>query len=398
MSIDLTGVGVFDMEKVPNLFIIGAQKSGPTSLHNYLSSLNDIFPCQIKECASLRNFEIINKLTRNVNNQSFADRKDYQSKMLSGYVSERYIMESTTHYTLGDISEKENIPRVMFHYSPECKIIYILRNPIERLISLYVHQVKMGRFFGTLNQYFATNRNFDISTSCYSSQISNYLKYFTFSSILFLDFENLVLYPKKTLKDVCSFLNIEVNDFDLPDNYKIYNATTRSANMSTKNAFFSHDIYLDIYNTIYADVCELSEMGVDYGWDISPERWGVNSNYDFDAFPNVGHLYLKKSPSVECFIKYFKICDNNIQAGVVYESFLNFLNNSDLDKSSVIENAQLALSYNYSNPYFFHHLANLLIQYADFAYAKEFQYKAIDLDPSILCFHKQLDFIIKNLK
>jgi hypothetical protein len=42
----------------PNLFIVGAAKSGTTSLHNYLNQHPDIFMCNPKEPHYLINKEI----------------------------------------------------------------------------------------------------------------------------------------------------------------------------------------------------------------------------------------------------------------------------------------------------------------------------------------------------
>ena len=49
------------MDKVntlPNLFIVGAAKSGTTSLHNYLNQHSDVFMCTPKEPHFLINNEI----------------------------------------------------------------------------------------------------------------------------------------------------------------------------------------------------------------------------------------------------------------------------------------------------------------------------------------------------
>ena len=54
---------------LPNLFIVGAAKSGTTSLHNYLYQQPDVFMCNPKEPHYLINQEIgINRIPVGITN------------------------------------------------------------------------------------------------------------------------------------------------------------------------------------------------------------------------------------------------------------------------------------------------------------------------------------------
>jgi len=94
----------FDLAKfekkrlTPNLIIIGAQKSGTTSLHNYLDQHPDIFMAKpIKEPGYFCDFEFISNYFRNLpNGANFKSRADIlKNYMLQGYSGEQYFGESS---------------------------------------------------------------------------------------------------------------------------------------------------------------------------------------------------------------------------------------------------------------------------------------------------------------
>ena len=60
---------------LPNLLIVGAAKSGTTSLHNYLNQHPDIFMCSPKEPHFLINKEIGKQRINN----GIIDIKDYET-------------------------------------------------------------------------------------------------------------------------------------------------------------------------------------------------------------------------------------------------------------------------------------------------------------------------------
>lgn len=397
-KVELHKLCVSQMSHVPNIFIIGAQKCGTTSLHYYLSELDDVFPVNIKECSTLRNFNSVKSRYANVFNLHFKDIQDYNRKVLEGYNNEKYILESTTQYTTGTLAEKERIPEVMKLVSPQAKIIYILRNPIERLVSNYVHNVKMGRFSGDMHAYFSKNQNWIILTSCYGYQLSQYLSFFSRDNILVLDFNKLTSHPNELLIDVFRFLDIPEEKYKFPACYKVHNSSVKSAGLNMSHARFKYDSFQSINNTINADIQTLKNLGVDFSWDVSPETWcDTKQEAVFDAFPIVGHLYLNRNPNKESFFKFFKVAKDTSSLKKASHKYISFLKDTHININDIISEIKNALSVNTENPYLYRQLGDILKKTGDLEGAKEAHGKAIDLDASISGPHKQLSHIYNYL-
>ena len=116
---------------LPNLLIVGAAKSGTTSLHNYLKQHPDIFMSNHKEPHFLINNEIgVNRIPKGINNL-----QDY-SNLFSNGISHKYRGESSAMYLQFPEITIKNIDRYL---NEDVKIIIMLRNPIERAFSGYQH-------------------------------------------------------------------------------------------------------------------------------------------------------------------------------------------------------------------------------------------------------------------
>ena len=116
---------------LPNLLIVGAAKSGTTSLHNYLNQHPSVFMCSPKEPHFLINKEIgeqrIPKGVLNIEDYKFLFKEASNMK---------YRGESSVMYLSFPEFAIKNINKYL---SKEVKIIIMLRNPVERAYSGYQH-------------------------------------------------------------------------------------------------------------------------------------------------------------------------------------------------------------------------------------------------------------------
>ena len=116
---------------LPNFLIVGAAKSGTTSLHNYLNQHPDIFMCSPKEPHVLINKEIGKQRI----NKGIIDFKDYET-LFSEKSHLKYRGESSVMYlSFPEIS----IKNIKHYLDDDIKIIIMLRNPVERAYSGYQH-------------------------------------------------------------------------------------------------------------------------------------------------------------------------------------------------------------------------------------------------------------------
>lgn len=179
---------------LPNLVIIGAMKSGTTSLHYYL----DLHP------------EIIMSRQKELN--FFIEDRNW-SKGLRWYESNfvgtaKVYGESSPDYT--KYPSRQGVPRRMFSTIPEAKLIYILRNPIERIVSQYIHFCSVGVEERSLEEALAQlDRNMYVKSSRYFFQLEQYLEFFSPANILILTSEELANSPQETMRKVFQFLEVD---------------------------------------------------------------------------------------------------------------------------------------------------------------------------------------------
>ena len=126
---------------MPNFLIIGAGKSGTTSLYQYLQQHPNIYMSPHKEPRFFAfegesiNFQGPGDLTRT---KFFTDIETYCT-LFQGVSNEAAIGEASVCYL--------HIPKAserIQHYLPNVKLIVILRNPVERAYSNFLQLVRAG--------------------------------------------------------------------------------------------------------------------------------------------------------------------------------------------------------------------------------------------------------------
>lgn len=197
----------------PNLFIVGAPKSGTSSLYRYLSGHPDIFMTDLKEPHFFgRDLVRINRPSPDLN------------KYLSRYEgAERFQIrgEASTSYL-----QSTSAPHEIINLSPDARIIIILRNPVDVMYALHGEHLLSGfeefhDFEEALeaesyrrsgkhqpNRPGMLNLLFYRDVVDYPRHVKRYVKVFGRSSVLVLFFENFFSSPERHFKEVLRFLGV----------------------------------------------------------------------------------------------------------------------------------------------------------------------------------------------
>lgn len=185
----------YEKGTLPNLIIIGAQKCGTTSLHYYLGLHPQISMSREKE---LEFFVEERNWPRGI--------EWYKSHFTT---SAKVRGESSPNYT--GYPKWGGVPERMHSVIPDAKLIYILRDPIDRMISQYVQLQSAGLDDRTVEEAFEllSNDNSYIRRSRYFLQLQRYLPYFPSSNILIITAEDLLNDRRRTLEKVFAFLNVD---------------------------------------------------------------------------------------------------------------------------------------------------------------------------------------------
>ena len=197
--------------KAPNFIIIGAAKSGTTSLYRYLCRHPQIYMSTPKEPDF---FSIDTNYARGIN---------WYSSLFKDARSEQICGEASTTYSRWH--QHPNTIERIYHWLPQVKLIYIMRHPVDRAYSFYIH-----RFKGSLHKpELAVSSTFEetikqqtefIESSYYLEQIEQYLQFFPKESFLFLLMEDLIERPAETLDKILTFIDADRN-IDLIEREKI---------------------------------------------------------------------------------------------------------------------------------------------------------------------------------
>lgn len=183
------------MGRLPNLVIIGGLKCGTTSLHYYLDQHPEISMSKRKEL-------------------HYFSRPDWRER--TAWYEQQFAWmdapvrgEATPHYTW--YPHKRGIAERIHAMIPEAKLIYLVRDPIRRIVSHAVQLWAQGNRtpMGTFLQAPDWDRNLLVAPSRYATQLERYLEYFPSEQILVIDQSDLRLHRIKTLQQAFRFLGVD---------------------------------------------------------------------------------------------------------------------------------------------------------------------------------------------
>ncbi len=196
---------------LPDFLIIGAAKSGTTTLYKYLCLHPEIYMSNVKEPCF---FDA---------DMSWHKGWDWYRSLFDGARNGQVCGEASTNYTR--FPQVPGVPEKISKFLPDVKLIYILRDPVERAYSHYVHmhtkEVFPGKPFELSFEEFIEQYPACIDSSDYLMQIQQYLNYIPIKNMLFLQLEQLKRDPKSTLSKVFEFLCLKF-DFDIPLDEKLH--------------------------------------------------------------------------------------------------------------------------------------------------------------------------------
>jgi len=213
------------MSKWPNFFIVGAPRSGTTSLYEYLKDVQSIFMSPVKEP---------NFFNPNINDKLFLSKPIRDEKKYLGLFNdiknEIAIGESSPTY-LWD----KDAPKLIHTKVPHAKIIIMLRNPIERAYSEFLFLTGLGsekdpfskniRIAASSEDY---EKNRILTNGLYYEQVNRYCEIFEKEKVMVVVFEKFAKDTWNEVKRILEFLDVRddppesvnqiYNQFMLPKN------------------------------------------------------------------------------------------------------------------------------------------------------------------------------------
>lgn len=188
-----------------NLLLIGAQKCGTTSLYQMLNEHPQIFFTEfVKEPGYFLPFDVMSNYFEH-KGIKIKSKNHFFKLLLRGYKGESYFGDASTFYSTAEWGTLRFV-HSLFSYNSEMKFIYIVRRPMDRVISHYKHELKKNHGL-SVDSFLNNEEVFGVSS--YISRLDPYIKVFGLSSVLILEFENLVNGFQEEMNKVSSFLDLE---------------------------------------------------------------------------------------------------------------------------------------------------------------------------------------------
>jgi Sulfotransferase family len=200
--------------KRPNFFIAGAARSGTTSLSHYLVQHPEVYMPREKEVHyyAADYFPCNGPGDERLNKIVIHD-EDHYAQLFEGVMEEKAVGESSVFYLCLPGTAERIVQAV-----PGAKIIILLRNPVDRAYSAYLHLVRDGRepmgfAEGLQLEEERCKKGFEPlwwykDLGLYYEQVKRYLHVFGIENVKVVVYDEFNANPEQVLHDIFVFLGV----------------------------------------------------------------------------------------------------------------------------------------------------------------------------------------------
>jgi hypothetical protein len=208
---------MMNSKRYKHFIIAGTEKAGTTSVFSYLSGHPTICPSRVKETDFFRQ-------------EQPGSYQDYISFFEACNSYDKVLMESSPGY----LSEAEKVSHRLHAKLPDAKLLFILRDPVERLISSFRFHVGRLNISDTLSiddyvrncfaycrgeatpEQLGVGRWYleTLEQGLYASKLSHFRAHFPEAQIIVMFLDDLVKDSCAFMKTICTFVDIDSGYFD----------------------------------------------------------------------------------------------------------------------------------------------------------------------------------------
>jgi hypothetical protein len=180
---------------LPNLIVIGAGKCGTSSLHHYLDAHPSVAMSKPKELDFFQAEDCLDRVTDY--ERHFRDPAPVRGESSPGY---------------SGYPRVRGVPERMHALVPHARLIYVVRDPVERAVSHYVQAYRVhadARGFAEAFRDLDPVGNKYVCYSRYATQVEQYLRCFAPEQLLVVDGDALLADRERTLRRIFAFLDVD---------------------------------------------------------------------------------------------------------------------------------------------------------------------------------------------
>lgn len=206
------------MHRLPNFFIIGAMKAATSSLHDQLAAIDGVFMSDPKELYFFSDDPV------------YAKGLDWYAEHFRSAGPNDIVGESTTHY-----AKLPTYPKTIDRLADATEnpsFIYVMRHPIDRLLSQYTHMWLQREVTVTFDEAIDGAVPELVDYSRYSYQLEPYFERFGAANVLPVFVDRLRSEPSGELNRVASFVGVD-HQVTWNDNIDANNVSTERLQTSS---------------------------------------------------------------------------------------------------------------------------------------------------------------------
>ena len=179
--------------RLPDFLLIGAMKSGSTTLYHHLREHPRLFLPAYKEPEFF------------VSGKGWERGVDWYSGLFADARSDQLVGEGSTSYTKP--TEFPGVPERIRSVVPQVRLVYLLREPVARMRSMYAHMVLTGRERRPVDEALLTDETY-LAPSRYADNIRRYLDVFPREQLHVMLTDDLQADPVAAVGGVTAFLGL----------------------------------------------------------------------------------------------------------------------------------------------------------------------------------------------
>lgn len=177
--------------KAPNFLLVGATKAATTWLYQCLNEHPEIFVPSLKEV--------------NYFSYRYSEGDSWYLSFFEAAAKQKAIGELSPSYMICP-----NSPKRIHAFNPDIRLIFMLRNPIERAYSQYCMELRYNTISDNIEQELNLESTI-IQESLYYKHISEYTRLFPQQNIKFIIYDDIKTNPQEVLHNVYEFLSVDPN-------------------------------------------------------------------------------------------------------------------------------------------------------------------------------------------
>ena len=187
---------------LPTFVVIGAMKAGTVSLRHYLEEHPDVFLGRGGTFGEPNFF---------IAEHNWPRGRGWYESLFDGAGRAAALGECSPSYSMAHVYR--GVPGRMARAVPEARLVYVVRDPIARMQSMYMHQVSAGRERRRAEVALLDGRY--LGPSLYGFQLAAFLDRFDRSQVLVIASEVLRDRPREALSAVFGHLGVDPAAADL---------------------------------------------------------------------------------------------------------------------------------------------------------------------------------------